>query len=132
MLRVNFAIGIAGPDGEEIRTQEITEADGSITLGKEVLLSETIANIIYNSRAKVDAGRLFNLAMEMWKSKGPMDIDDQDVDAINVVLDAAGVTIAVKGCVALAIEKARDEAARANDTTTKPPLKKQAPKKKKL
>ncbi len=65
--------------------------------GKTMYMTEVIANMLTVARAKKSATGQLILAMKIYNSKGPMDVEDEDLDIIKEVVKEAGSSALIQG-----------------------------------
>ena len=89
MKKVNFYVTLKGLDGEALT--DVGE--------KEILVSETLSNILVQSRASKAPVRLLTLATTIYKSKGEIDIEDADITLIKDVVKKSEASTLLAGTI---------------------------------
>lgn len=97
MRKINFSTAICNLEGTAM-----TQGD------KPLLMKDIVANTLCIAKAKTgEVIRQLNLAMEIYKAKEVMDIEDADAKLIREVLSTADLSTLVLGQILKLIDEAK-------------------------
>jgi len=95
-MKMNFAVPIIGLDGAPIMdVRGEKDKDGNPV--EALLLSKTLGNIIGNRQKSKDPMYERTLAMRVYQSEGPIDINTKDIKILDTCLKEAGLATLTEG-----------------------------------
>lgn len=97
MRKVNFAVSITNLDGVAMKQGD-----------KDLLMKEIVANTmcIAKARKSDEVVRQLNLAMEIYKSTGELDLEDADAKLVREILSTADLSTLVLGQIIQVLDNA--------------------------
>ena len=99
MKNVNFDVDLLNTDGTVFKDND----------GKNVILKQSVANMIMLSKAKDDPARMYDLAITVRNSEGAIDLEDSDYNSILAMVKEGGLTNAVAGQIIKAMDKSTNK-----------------------
>lgn len=95
-MKMNFAIPIIGLDGAPIMdVRGAKDKEGNPL--EALLLSKTLGNIVGNRQKSKDPMYERALAMRIYQSEGPVDINTKDLKILDTCLKEAGLATITEG-----------------------------------
>lgn len=86
MKKINFHVSVKNLDGKAIKQGD-----------KEVLLSESISNMLAMAKPEKDAIRQLDVALKIHNSKEAIELDDADITMIKSVVEKSGLSTLIIG-----------------------------------